>query len=868
MSTRLALPAALLALLAVLFLVFQGGPDGGSGGDDEGTGGTTQEPVAGDRPDQATGGDDRGPDRTELEATTPPVGADDPEAAATLHAFTGFVVDLEGRPLAGATVRALGFTRWGDRDDSRALVDWDTETAADGSFRLPATPRDNLYFTLEVRAADHAPRELRNQRASPGRTRDLGEIRLDRGFTLSGQVVDPRGLPVAEARVQAYRDPQHPRGAEALLGLPPLEGFEAVTDREGNFTIALLPQGAIRLRAEAEGYFESWSGIASAIPDTEAAGMVIHLREGARVFGVVLDQGRHPVAGARVQVESRGSALDDTYRVETESAADGRFTLTVPGAFDRITLTAASDGFFVERRRLRESQVPEPQELLLTPAPQLSGVVVDGAGRAVPGATVRLVEQGENRLDPRTMAANDEATSAEDGSFTLQPKLRSAWGGRFTVYAWQEDFATGQSEMFRLRESSNFRMPDLRLVLEEGFSVAAEVRTAAGEPAAGSRVVLRKLRYQRQGRLGSTDPAQARGGDIFATASTDAAGMVRFPGLGTGDWRLEAHLPGHSPVQSEDFSLIDADFETTLSLQALAGISGQVVGDLGAFQRLRVTANAPGQETRDAMVDADGRFEIPGMMPATWSLALREADPGGGEGFLYGNGTPLARADGIEVVAGRTEEVRLELELDARGSVVGKVRVNGEAAVGYQVFLQPQVGAVGGDPRQAARQLQASMRSAEVDFAGGFRMAGLESGDYWLVAMPKGQWPQGMWENEGDGPRGLQRRSLSLRDSGEKQVDFDILLGSIELKVLNRDGRSTRVSLVPTPDDGRAEQGTYLNRNGTTLRDIPAGSYLLRIPLGGGQWDERTVSVPAGGVGQAELSLPARGAREGGPKNR
>ncbi|MGB0685939.1 MAG: carboxypeptidase-like regulatory domain-containing protein, partial [Planctomycetota bacterium] len=357
MSTRLALPAALLALLAVLFLVFQGGPDGGFGDDGRRTGGTTQEPAAGERPDQGTGGDDdRGPDRTELEATDPTGGDELAEAAASLHAFSGFVVDLEGRPLASASVRALGFTRWNDRDDSRALVEWEAETAADGSFQLP-TPRDNLFFTLEVRAAEHAPRELRNQRASPGRTRDLGEIRLDRGFTLSGQVVDPRGLPVAEARVQAYRDPQHPRGAEALLGLPPLEGFEAVTDREGNFTLALLPQGAIRLRAEAEGYFESWSGIASAIPDTEAAGMVIHLREGARVFGVVLDQGRRPVAGARVQVESRGSALDDTYRVETEAADDGSFTLTVPGAFDRITLTAASDGFFVERRRLRESQV-------------------------------------------------------------------------------------------------------------------------------------------------------------------------------------------------------------------------------------------------------------------------------------------------------------------------------------------------------------------------------------------------------------------------------------------------------------------------------------------------------------------------------
>ncbi len=861
MTSRLALLAALLALVATLFLVFQG-EDGLSadpnGLVDQGTEQTRLDPATAGNGTGNDGKGQDGPEREDLEGEPeePNVLPQDDE----IPSFRGFVLDSGGRPLADVELVALGFTRWGSRYkgfEDRALANWTTVTEPNGSFAFPSPPRDNLKFVISIRHDGFAPIDLEDQPATPGRTRDLGEIRLNHGFRLEGTVVDPRGLPVANAQVLAYRDPLNPKGAQALLYVPPLEGYEATTDQEGQFSFDHLPSGAVRLKASANGYFEAWSGIANAVPDGTASGLEIHLREGQMVRGVTLDQNRRAVANARVLLSSRGNDLEDSYEVETESDERGEFSIPVPADLARAALTAGADGFFLERRSLKANQLTERIELLLSPAPALVGVVVDEAGAAVPGATVRLVEQGENKLDPRSMAANDETIADENGNFTLNPKLRSAWGGRFTVYAWNDKHAVGQSDMFRLSESRNYKAPDLRVVLARGFQASGRVLDPGGRGLAGARVVLRKLRYQRKSRIPSDNPASTRGGDIFATTQSAGDGSFAFPGLSSGDWRLEAHGAGYSPTQSEDFVLIDTDYEATLQLVAEASITGQVNGDRAAFARLRITAQSPGQEMVDTMVDGEGRFHLPTLMPGTWTLELREAESASGnQSFFYGNTPALARADGVEVNPGQESVVTLELSLAGRSRLQGSVRINGESAVGYQVFVSPQLGAEGGDSKMAAKNLRASIRSTEVDFTGSFQISGLDSGDYWVIVTAPGQFPQGIWDASSDGARGLGRQTVSLRDGAESSLRFDILLGSLELVIGNSDGKSSRARLTPSPDDGRFTQSSYLSRRGRTWNDIPSGSYLLEIRQGDGSWSSQMATVPSGGTGQVTVQLP------------
>ena len=98
---------------------------------------------------------------------------------------SGRVVDHEGRPIAGASVR-LGKDQWAPAE----------KTDADGRFRCKsaaATEND-----LTVQANGYAP-EVRSVRASDGLA--PLEFRLNPGRMIRGQIVDPTGKPLAGAFV-------------------------------------------------------------------------------------------------------------------------------------------------------------------------------------------------------------------------------------------------------------------------------------------------------------------------------------------------------------------------------------------------------------------------------------------------------------------------------------------------------------------------------------------------------------------------------------------------------------------------------------------------------------------------------------------
>jgi membrane-associated protease RseP (regulator of RpoE activity) len=74
------------------------------------------------------------------------------------------------------------------------------------------------------------------------RPTDLGRIELAEAGEVSGLVVDPRGDPVAGARVARDRVPTY-------LPLGPLPPGVVTTDRAGRFTLGGLPEGKVAVEA-------------------------------------------------------------------------------------------------------------------------------------------------------------------------------------------------------------------------------------------------------------------------------------------------------------------------------------------------------------------------------------------------------------------------------------------------------------------------------------------------------------------------------------------------------------------------------------------------------------------------------------------
>jgi protocatechuate 3,4-dioxygenase beta subunit len=184
---------------------------------------------------------------------------------------------------------------------------------------------------VQAHADGYAPWEQVVE-VAPGEERDLGEIRLERGETVRGQVVDARGTPVAGATLEA----QHAFGPTGQ------------TDAEGRFRLEHLRPEPVQVHVRAEGFV---SQSVAATPGRDASDLRIVLLRGARVLvrlsgsdGVRLpdlvvrlatiedmeDQtGRWAWEDSDSRGEARALLLPGRYRLEIGEPGDVRATAEV-----------------------------------------------------------------------------------------------------------------------------------------------------------------------------------------------------------------------------------------------------------------------------------------------------------------------------------------------------------------------------------------------------------------------------------------------------------------------------------------------------------------------------------------------------------
>jgi RNA polymerase sigma factor (sigma-70 family) len=158
----------------------------------------------------------------------------------------GQVLDEEGHAIGGAQVALV--TSWGDGgwgSGERVSNELRHRTATDrqGGFRLPDVPRWTIDDRpLRVRVVvikdGYVGRETPMLTLAPGeprKTRVLDPIRLERGVSLSGVVVDHRGWPVAGAWARFNQRSPHGGVSGTTTSSP--------TDAEGRFVLRDLRRG-------------------------------------------------------------------------------------------------------------------------------------------------------------------------------------------------------------------------------------------------------------------------------------------------------------------------------------------------------------------------------------------------------------------------------------------------------------------------------------------------------------------------------------------------------------------------------------------------------------------------------------------------
>ncbi|HEY8022710.1 MAG TPA: carboxypeptidase regulatory-like domain-containing protein, partial [Thermoanaerobaculia bacterium] len=411
--------------------------------------------------------------------------------------LSGAVADERGRPVAGATVRAMAPL---DNRSPAVFCSSETVTSRGGEFSFEL-PRIHSNYRLVAFDAAHAP-ALATAPGAPGGPARSIRLRLERGRTGRGRVVDEAGRPVAGARVELRRS-RLDRGEyrRPETSFPDDDLYRATTGADGRFALARLPvtsRGpAFEVAVHAAGFVPaSWDTIAVKRGDAADAENVADTAIDLGTYtlatrpasaGRVTDPGGRPIAGAEVWALHHERPWQED-RTPGERAAgpaartdgDGRFLLR--GAGEELWLVVCHAGFVAEEKPL--SGLSGSPAIVLTPAAELAGRVVDGEGRPVPGARVAYPDPSpylDVALPPGTCSPPYETATDASGRFGL-PGVPPGW----QFLSAEAPGYTASGRRFQARAGG--RLAGIELPLSRGTSVEGRVLADDGAPVAGARI--------------------------------------------------------------------------------------------------------------------------------------------------------------------------------------------------------------------------------------------------------------------------------------------------------------------------------------------------------------------------------------------
>jgi Carboxypeptidase regulatory-like domain len=146
---------------------------------------------------------------------------------------------------------------------------------------------------------------------APAKTANQPERSAKLGGAITGRVIGPDGQPITDAEVSAIRITDGPRTRRS-----------AVSDEEGNFTLAGLSPGAYTLLANAPGYVSADLPIENAIHRI-GENIIINMVKGGVITGRVTDEAGEPLVGMTVSQQRLRNNEGKTTTLRAEMSSYG-----------------------------------------------------------------------------------------------------------------------------------------------------------------------------------------------------------------------------------------------------------------------------------------------------------------------------------------------------------------------------------------------------------------------------------------------------------------------------------------------------------------------------------------------------------------
>ncbi len=642
-----------------------------------------------------------------------------PLRLARAASIAGSVVEERTKkPIAGARIKA--FTLGGGPFGRRAPSERPVKSDARGRFRLPGLA--SRPYRIEAARDGYIASSIENVATSLTRP-GSANLALRRAASLTGKVVDEKGLAVVGARVSLAQEFNlrmvRRRGLAAAAAA--LLGGGILTGPDGAFRMRnIAPERNLEVEASKTGFATARQpGITLKAGDA-LTGVSLILRKGLAARGRVVDSAGQPVAGAELRLAmregggARGAQFQmrvmgmDRQKPDAVSGGDGSFVVAglSPGQYAGVV---SREGF--ARKSVPSLEVKAEGEnvwapIALTPGVALAGQVRDSAGLAIPGAQILVIDPGGGGRPLDT-------SSGPDGKFQVGG-LTADHPLMLNVTA--DGYAAAQ-------RNATPPAQDLAIVLKSAATIRGRVEDAESKnpvtdftvgtrAAGGGRFVIQ---------IGSS------GGDQPVHADD---GSFELGSVAPGKWTVHVSASGYRPADVSGVEVAEGAVKegVVVSLKKGGGLAGRVLdpqlgtgvanasvsyqssgsgggmgGGAGVFARMGGGNNA-------TTTDADGRFSFDGTPDGKIMVTATHPD------FLD-----------VTQEVDLSKQSTVDLTLGTGGSIAGEVvGQDGRTPMpGAQVSLNTEGDAQfrfgGGD-------------SARSDGAGGFLFEHLQAGRYQLTA--------------------------------------------------------------------------------------------------------------------------------------
>ena len=398
---------------------------------------------------------------------------------------------------------------------------------------------------------------------------------------------------------------------------------EVVTAADGKFDLGTWPAAlyAVGARAPEAQAATKWVDLAD--PTVKLDPLELRMRTcNAKIDGTITDATGAPIADAVVRREGFIGARSD---------AKGAYSLCVPTG--DIQLDYAAEGYGAVVLGIAVLG-PVTQDVVLVPAASVAGTVIDEAGKPVGDAYVAVFprEMGRQRAGSRA-AITDGA-----GAF----RVESLTPGAYAVFAYAEGLVADSPSEVRAEVGTTNEV----VVKVRGRARITGVVQAGDKPLEGVEVTaIRKSPSTR-----AQFPAKTQKDGSFVIDGVPLGEVV----LSVAGFEVTA--PG--PLAIERAQTYD---DIRVQVAAMATVKGRITRKGQPIEGARVCcAQARTSLKPDALTDAEGRYEMPGLPAGTYELFATSDDAG-----AYAKPTKFA--------LGANETKTLDFELDLAGEIAGTV---------------------------------------------------------------------------------------------------------------------------------------------------------------------------------------------------